>query len=273
MGNSGQGSQRSSIVRILIIEGNSAEILAKDERNGRKPAWKSYAESLLIHESKAEISIGYPYDRAREKQPLAIDNFDGFVLTGSAVDWGAEQPEARPFLDYIEPLIDSGKPVLGSCWGMQTVSVLLGGWSGPNPKGSEIGLSRNIRLTQAGKEHPLFSGMPSTFASPTWHRDIVTRLPEGAVVLAESDITPIQSYAYQTNGVDYLGYQFHPECELADFKTGFDARTPKPGTIGETIDFPKEPPAEVADPFERTRSIGNWLGHVRQRIKADASAA
>ncbi|MEZ5800506.1 MAG: hypothetical protein R3D29_08545 [Nitratireductor sp.] len=113
-------------MRILIIEGNSAEILANNERNGRKPAWKSYAESLLIHESKAEISIGYPYDRAREKQPLAIENFDGFVLTGSAVDWGAEQPQARPFLDYIEPLIDSGKPVLGSCWGMQTVSVLLG---------------------------------------------------------------------------------------------------------------------------------------------------
>ncbi|MEZ5872151.1 MAG: type 1 glutamine amidotransferase [Nitratireductor sp.] len=255
-------------MRLLIVDGNSAEILAANERSGRKPAWKSFAESLLLHEAGADISIGYPYDKARETAAIDPDNFDGIALTGSAVAWGAESPEARAYLDYIEPLVASGKPVLGSCWGMQTVSVLLGGMCGPNPNGSEIGLSRHIRLTHEGRQHPLFAGMAEQFASPTWHRDIVLRKPDGAVLLAESEITPIQSIAFCGNGVDYMGYQFHPECDLEDFKAGFKARTPLPGTISETIDFPDDPPSEVANPGERTRTIGNWLAHVRGRMAA-----
>ena len=253
-------------MRLLIVEGNSADILSANERSGAKPAWKSYAQSLQIHAADAEISVGFPYDRDREKVAADPDNFDAFVLTGSAVAWGAEAPEARPYLDYVEPLLRSGKPVLGSCWGMQTASILLGGMTGPNPNGSEIGLSRNIRLTDAGRKHALFAGMAEAFSSPTWHRDIVLRKPGGAVVLAESDITPVQAIAYAGNGVDYMGYQFHPECELADFKTGFEARTPLPGTISETVDFPDDPPSDVADPVERTRTIGNWLAHVSTRL-------
>ncbi|MFZ1814170.1 MAG: type 1 glutamine amidotransferase [Rhizobiaceae bacterium] len=263
-------------MRLMIVEGNPEEILARNELHKMKSAWQSYGESLRLHASDAQIDVGYPYAAARDQDRDDPSAYDGFVLTGSAVSWGAEAPEARPYLDYIEPLLASGKPVLGSCWGMQTVSVLLGGMSGINPNGSEIGLARGIRLTDAGRKHRLFEGMAQQFSSPTWHRDHVTRMPAGAVLLAESDVSPVQALAYQTNGVDYLGYQFHPECELAVFKAHHERAKQSgvvmPGLVREMIDFPDNPPVEVSDAMERTRTIGNWIGHMRSTMQAREAA-
>jgi GMP synthase-like glutamine amidotransferase len=166
-----------------------------------------------------------------------------------------------PFLKRIEPLLASGKPVIGACWGVQTAAVALGGKVGANPKGSEIGLA-TIELTAEGVAHPLFAGSPRRFATPTFHRDHITQLPAGAVLLASSEVSPVQAIEVRTGGVDFTGFQFHPEAELADFRKGYEEFGAQPDSVSVMAIFPDEPPAEVADPMRRTLAIGNCLRRV-----------
>lgn len=253
-------------MRLLIVEGNSEEIITGDEALGSQAAWKSYREALQLHAPEAEFDVSFPYAPARAMKLSPFGEYDGIVLTGSGVAWGAETEEARPYVSLLEKLLDTGKPVLGSCWGIQTAAVALGGMSGINPRGSEIGLARRITLTAEGKRHKLFEGMPERFNSPCWHRDHVTRLPDGAELLASNEVSEVQAFAYDRNGVDYMGFQFHPENRIEEFAAYHARRKVLPGTVGEIVDFPDTPPAEVADAMVRTRPIGNWIGHVRQRM-------
>jgi hypothetical protein len=76
--------------------------------------------------------------------------------------------------------------------------------------------------------------------------------------------------AVQTGGVDFVGFQYHPEAELHDFRKGFEAIGAQPDSVAVIADFPDEPPAEVTNPLRRTHTIGNWLRYVDTRA---ASAA
>ena len=212
-------------LNILVVEGCSEEILVTQETAGTSFGAEVYRKALLLNAPEASIDIAFPYAPHRNRKLLPLETYDGFALTGSAVAWGAEMPEAKPYLAYVDTVLKTGKPVLGSCWGMQTIAVLLGGMSGPNPKGSEVGIARNIRLTEAGGNHPLFEGMPDTFDSPCWHRDHVTRLPEGAVLLASNAVSDVQAMAYTRNGIDYMGFQFHPEVPLEVFRNSHARNT------------------------------------------------
>jgi GMP synthase (glutamine-hydrolysing) len=260
-------------LKILIVEGCSEEILTAIEARGDGFGSHDYRDSLRLHAPDAVYHIAYPYAPDRNRDLLDLAAYDGIALTGSAVSWGAEMPEARPYLDFLEKVLATGKPVLGSCWGMQTVAVLLGGMSGPNPKGSEIGIARNIHLTEAGKAHPLFAGMPDIFNSPCWHRDHVTRMPEGAVLLASNSVSEVQAMAYNGNGIDYMGFQFHPEVPLDHFRANHGRNAKLPGTIRELVDFPDNPPHDIADAALRTRPLANWLNHVNSCASNSRQAA
>jgi GMP synthase (glutamine-hydrolysing) len=254
------------MLRLLIVEGNSEEILADNEARGLRQAWQSFAGAIDLHLAGARFDVAFPHAPAREAALPPLAEYDGFLLTGSGVSFTASDAEALPYLRRIEPMLASGKPVFGACWGIQAAAVALGGEASINPAGTEIGLARDIELTESGGRHALFAGMPRRFSSPAWHRDHVSRLPQGAVILAANAISPVQAMAYARNGVDYMGVQFHPEMPLQEMLAAHLAYAefgPMPGTVRQIVDFPQAPPQEVADPLRRTAPIGNWLAHVR----------
>lgn len=253
-------------MRILIVEGNTEALMTRNEQAGRPLAWQTWETAIRLHAPDATIEVTFPYSGARDGKHAPVSDFDAYVLTGSGVSWNAMDERALPFLRRIEPMLASGKPVLGACWGLQTAAVALGGKVGANPKGSEVGLARLV-LTSAGMSHPVFAGSPRSFASPTWHRDHVTQLPDGAVVLAHSPISPVQAMAFQTGGVDFTGFQYHPEAELEDFRKGFLANGAQPDSVDVIADFPDEPPADVANPMLRTLAVGNWLRLVKSGVR------
>jgi GMP synthase (glutamine-hydrolysing) len=256
-------------MRILIVEGNTEELMRRNEGMGRPLAWQTWETALRLHAPDAHVEIAFPYSAERDGRQSPLDSFDAFVLTGSSVAWDAMDERALPFLRRIEPMLASGKPVLGACWGLQTAAVALGGKVAANPKGSEVGLAR-IELTAEGMVHPVFEGSQQRFASPTWHRDHVTQMPSGAVLLASSEVSEVQAFAVESGGVDFTGFQYHPEAELADFRRGFEASGAQPGSDGVIADFPDEPPAEVSDPVRRTLAVGNWLQRIAAKAKIPA---
>lgn len=251
--------------RILIIEGNSEAIIEETLAKGFSISCHAYRDALALHEPGFEYEFAYPFAKARENRLERLENYDGFVQTGSAVPQTAGETGTEPYMQFIDEVLATGKPVLGSCWGLQTAAVALGGKVAPNQRGSEIGLALDIELTAQGRAHALFAGMPDRFHSPSWHRDHVTQMPEGAVRLAGNAVSQIQAMEYRKNGVDYLGFQYHPETPLDDMKAWYDAAKPLLGSSSFLVAFPDDPGEEVTKPKLRTKALGNWLRHVKNQ--------
>ncbi|MCG6857776.1 MAG: type 1 glutamine amidotransferase [Salaquimonas sp.] len=254
---------------ILIVEGSLGEALDAAKAAGRQASHETYRDALALHRSNARFTTIFAYAPERDPQGVELERFDGIVLGGSGVAWSAGDPEARPYLDLLEKLFAAGKPVVASCWGLQAAAVLLGGEVAANAKGKEVGVARDITLTPEGRAHWTFEGLPERFDQPAIHRDHVTRLPDGAVHLAYNDICEIQAFGFQDGGIDFVGYQFHPEFELDYIRQLHESRAPLPGETILLADFPDEPSTHVRVPHERTRVLANWLDHV-ERVKSNA---
>ena len=106
----------------------------------------------------------------------------------------------------------AGLPVIGSCNGMQLAASILGGSTAESP-GREDGPAGNIKLTDAGKTHPMMVGREDGYAVPCTHRDEVVRLPDAAVLLAGND-RAVQAFAVEQDGIHFWGMQYHPEFDV-----------------------------------------------------------
>jgi GMP synthase (glutamine-hydrolysing) len=106
-----------------------------------------------------------------------------------------------------QAIFDSGVPVLGICYGEQTMATQLGGLV-------EAGHHREFgRAEITALEHSaLFDGVWAKGSGATvWmsHGDRVTKLPEGFRVIAASENAPMAAIADEARR--YFGLQFHPE--------------------------------------------------------------
>lgn len=131
----------------------------------------------------------------------------GVILSGGpnsaydAVDWRAPQA-----------VFELGVPVLGICYGMQTMAEQLGGKVAPSGK-REFGYAE-VRLRN---HSPLFEGIEDRRDAAgrayleVWmsHGDAVAALPPGFQVIAENESTPVAAMADLKRG--FYGVQFHPE--------------------------------------------------------------
>ncbi|MGI9351086.1 MAG: type 1 glutamine amidotransferase [Rhizobiaceae bacterium] len=261
------------MTKILIVEGNSGENIRAIQRSGLPLGSDKYRHALNLYAINAAIDVSIPYAPELQAAEIDITSYDAFALTGSGVKWSSRDPEAKPYLAHIEKILALGKPVIGSCWGMQTVIQVLGGNCAPNEKGTEIGLAENIKLSEFGRSHWVFEGMPSCFSSPCVHRDHVVDLPDTVKLLASNSVSKVQAISCTQNDVDFVGFQFHPELDLDHVK----AVQEKLGNIPEThtviSSFPDPVPEIVSDEKLRTKVFGNWLRRVENKKAASAEAA
>ncbi|MFZ5809690.1 MAG: glutamine-hydrolyzing GMP synthase [Chloroflexota bacterium] len=120
----------------------------------------------------------------------------GFILSGgpaSVYEEGAPQIPA-----YV---INSGKPVLGICYGMQALTHRLGGKVHPSTQREYGPATIRVRV-----ENPLLEGEQRVWMS---HGDRIEKLPPGFISLASSENSPIAAMADLSR--NYFAVQFHPE--------------------------------------------------------------
>ena len=126
-------------------------------------------------------------------------NVKGFILSGGPSSvYDREAPQIPSFV------FESGKPILGICYGMQAMAYQLGGKvAGTNVK--EYG---HAVLHQNHHDHPIFKNLDSSM--PVWmsHGDQVLELAPGFRALAYTENSPI---AVAGNDSGMIGIQFHPE--------------------------------------------------------------
>src|SRR5262249_4577472 len=113
-------------------------------------------------------------------------------------------------------VVEAGPPAFGSCWGLQVLTVAAGGAVRKNPKGREIGFGRRMRLTEAGRKHPMYVGKPEVFNAPTVHLDEVETIAPGTTILATNEVSDVQSAEIRVNGAVAWGVQYHPEYPLRE---------------------------------------------------------
>jgi GMP synthase (glutamine-hydrolysing) len=138
----------------------------------------------------------FPWDVAPAS--LAALNPRGYILSGGP---NSVYGDGAPTLPRY--ILESGKPVLGICYGMQLLTYALGG-KVAGAQAREYGPAQ-VSLS----ESPLFEGMPTTIDAWMSHGDRIERIPTGWHSLAQTDNSPLA--AMGDDNRHYYGVQFHPE--------------------------------------------------------------
>jgi len=139
----------------------------------------------------------------------AISSAKAFIITGSHAMVTEELQWSLILEKKIREVVSKGIPLLGICYGHQLIAKALGGRSGYNRKGKEIG-SVTIRTLAGAFGDPLLKDLPKKFCAYVTHAQSVLRLPPRAVVLAKNAHDAHQIVRYAKN---CWGVQIHPEFE------------------------------------------------------------
>lgn len=172
---------KNQLVLILDFGGQYNQLIARRVREA-----KVYCEILPYN-----TSIG----RIKSLNPK------GIILTGGPASVNEED---APSCD--KELFELGIPILGICYGMQLMSVMLGG-EVAEARQREYGKTE-IRLDSSsilfhGIEHETFTWMSHTY--------YVSKVPKGFRVTANSNNCP--AVAMEDEKRRLYGVQFHPEVE------------------------------------------------------------
>jgi|APIni6443716594_1056825.scaffolds.fasta_scaffold08656_3 GMP synthase (glutamine-hydrolysing) len=137
----------------------------------------------------------------------SLHDLDWLVVMGGAM--GVYDSNQYPWilseLEFIKEAIHSGKIVIGVCLGSQLIASALGARVYKNAE-PEIGFWPVIFSKEAQRDN-VFRHFPSNLNVMHFHFDTFT-LPEGAILMAKSIVTPVQAFRFGNN---VFALQFHSE--------------------------------------------------------------
>jgi GMP synthase (glutamine-hydrolysing) len=271
--------------RLLVVEGNSAELRARQVTAGGQVMSEGYADLLRGLLPDAGVDICYPADPGANLPIGGLEGYDGVAITGSALNVYDGGPSIAPQIELAREVLKARTPLFGSCWGLQVITVAAGGTVRANPKGREIGIARRIALTPAGRGHAMYDGKPAVFDAVTVHLDEVETLAPGTTVLATNAQSDVQAAEIRIDGATAWAVQYHPEFSLADMAAimrrygrrllseGFFAdETARDAYVADLDALDRAPGNKplawrhgldqaVLDPRVRTAEIANWITH------------
>ncbi len=182
-----------------------------DQLSGRSPGFDQSFDTVLVVDFGAQyaqliarrvrechvyseiVPCTMPVEQMLAKRPKAI------ILSGGPSSVYAEGAPAVP-----EGLFRTGVPTFGICYGFQAMTQALGGEVAHTGVAEFGGTTLNV-----ADQGVLFAGLPATQSVWMSHGDSVTRAPEGFVVTASTEATPVAAMEAPERGL--YGVQFHPE--------------------------------------------------------------
>lgn len=282
------------MLKILIAEGNVKELRDKSASIGSVVQSDLYRNILNSLADDLVCTIAYPADEdALLPQPNELAGFDGIAWTGSALNIYDRGPATDRQIDFMKLGLGQKTRIFGSCWGLQVAVVAAGGEVAANAKGREIGIARDIRITEEGLSHFLYRGKPRAFDAVTIHLDHVVQLPDGSKVLSGNDMSEVQAIEIRRGESLFWGVQYHPEFDL-EYVAGLIRRYAKAlidegireddadvegwaadlvaaqhGEEGNDLSQLYRLGGDVLNPRRRLLELSNWLSYLR-REKANA---
>ncbi len=143
-----------------------------------------------------------PFNASLEE--IICRDVEGIIISGGQF---SVYDEGSPL--YDSQILHSGKPVLGICYGHQSIAHILGGKVTPTDNREYGGATITLE-----SESPLFTNIPKN-GLHVWmsHGDIVHKEPSGFKVLARSTNGHIA--AMQKDNI--YSVQFHPEVDHTEY--------------------------------------------------------
>ncbi len=164
---------------------------------------------LAVHDVEVTVADG------RARYAGNLDNYDGFVVTGSSASMTRPEPWMELAVELVRRCYQHDVPLLGVCFGHQVIGAAFGGSVVPNPRGWHVG-TREVAAVPGAEADPLMDGLGSTFAVNVCHQDIIdadTLAPQNGVhVIAHTERAHAAVIAA---GRAVRGVQFHPEFDGA----------------------------------------------------------
>jgi GMP synthase (glutamine-hydrolysing) len=145
-----------------------------------------------------------------QELPDHLGAHSALVVLGGSMD--AALDDRYPWMARVMALVreaaGAGVPTLGICLGHQLAAVALGGEVARNGRGQQIGVLE-VGWTAEAEGDPLVGGLTGPVRAVQWNNDVVTRLPEGAHVLARTPEGEVQAVRFSRT---VWGVQWHPEA-------------------------------------------------------------
>ncbi|QTG74644.1 glutamine amidotransferase-related protein [Trueperella pecoris] len=165
------------------------------------------------------------YFSLEDRPRIDPTEYSGIIVSGSVYSYleeheskTAEQIAVEEVLDELNAVVlERDLPYLGLCYGLQSFAVSLGARL-TRDYGEEI-QAMTIELTEEGKRDAIFGSLPEAFPAVVGHTEAIVEAPAGTVVLASSELCPIQALRY---GENVYGTQFHPEIGEESVKIRID---------------------------------------------------
>lgn len=188
-----------SALPVLILHTGDPDDTLKSQFGG-------YAEQIMraagLEASAVDIVAVYAGQR-----PQSPACYRAALITGSPAMVSDKEPWSEDTAAWLREAVAADLPMFGVCYGHQLLAHALGGKVGYNPAGREVG-TQTVELMPTAAGDPLMAGVPSTFPAQMLHAQTVLQPPQGAAVLARSDLDEHQMIRI---GRNVFSTQFHPE--------------------------------------------------------------
>ncbi len=201
------------MTRILVVQSRtSSDWLEREQKNFRRVIG-DLAEIEFLSALDERLAWSSPDE--------FLKNADGVIFGGSSdFDFDGGRTEEDPARltsliilartkNIVQHAISAGTPVLGVCFGHQLIARMYEGEVRHDAAQGKQG-SHEIHLTGHGVQDRLFKDFPPAFVAQYWHKDSVTNLPKGAMLLATG---PTCLFSVLRYGDNVYTVQFHPEVE------------------------------------------------------------
>ncbi len=143
------------------------------------------------------------FEVTRGELPEDLDGYDGWVVSGSRRSTYEDEGWIHRLESLVRRIVDESRPLVGICFGHQMTAQALGGKVEPAAVGWGVGVKAFDVISPAPWMEPV-----DEMRLLMSHRDQVTRLPDGAELVATSDYCPVGAYRI---GDRVFCVQGHPE--------------------------------------------------------------
>ncbi len=184
------------ILRSSCYAVNNAELLVVS--NGTFKG--SNLETYLINRKASYVVV----DKTMNLASVMHHHFKGIILTGGPLLYSSGTVNIEDVNINFAALLNIDCPVLGICFGHQTITELFGGKMGRMQEAS-IGMQKVTLL----KKVAIFEGLPDEVEFKQYHYDCSMEIPYNFDLIATSDICYSEGIKHKTKPI--FGIQFHPE--------------------------------------------------------------
>lgn len=204
-----------------------------------------------------------------ESLPQNVDDLSKYscVIIGGSGEADISQIDMQPALQkaekaltkFVNLCVANDFPYFGVCFGHQLLAYSLG--SNVVLGGKEIG-SKEAILEDDAKNEKIFQGLPQRIIVQQAHKDSVESLPEGAILLASSEVCHIQAMKIKNH---IYSVQFHAEMGKKEYVGRHELYARLNPETGYSKNLPKIR-KETTESSDGPAILNNFLNIYAQRV-------